>query len=128
MCASLPVVFPLLGGMVAYINATTSSWGRYLSRRRISPVESDSSTISQTRPERLSPVFPNAKLKTLMSFVRGRDVSKNQTAQGSVSVTKTTDIEMAPYSELRSVDIDYHAYLGGKAPSSYTASARTGQR
>lgn len=124
MCASLPVVFPLLGGIANYIYTSMLSYKRYLSGIATSTKDSDAGADGETVMSKL-PQLPSGKLDTLISFIRGRGLSQNEVSQGRVSVTKTTDIEMAPYSELRSVDVDYHAYLSGPPPRAYhTANAQ----
>lgn len=114
--------------MAARIASTTTSWRRYLSGYNYSGGESgDTSANHKDVPERLSSKLPDGRMRTLMSFIRGKQVSQKEVSHGSISVTRATDIEMAPYSELRSVDMDYHAYLGGGPSSAHSASARGGQ-
>lgn len=45
-------------------------------------------------------------------------------SQNSITVTRAAEIEMSSYAELRSVDLDYHSYLGNGKHGSHTAIAR----
>ena len=55
--------------------------------------------------------MPRVNLKTLLSIIRGPGESQRNKSQGKVTVTRETDIEMASYSEVGSVDMEYHSYL-----------------
>lgn len=62
--------------------------------------------------------MPKGNLNTLFSFVRGSRHSTQNSLEGQksqqiITIARATDIEMAPYSELRTIDTDnmYHSHL-----------------
>ncbi|KAK8001007.1 hypothetical protein PG991_013229 [Apiospora marii] len=66
---------------------------------------------------------PRVNLGTLRSLFRDPGTSQRESRQRSVTVTRATEIELSPYTELRSVDMDYHRYLvnGHQKPNQYTS-------
>jgi hypothetical protein len=119
VCTCIPVSAPLFRDWTVNAASTVvvTPWKKYLSRYRGSSRPSNSYTKESAEGNggRL-PSIPEGNLKTLMSFIgRGSDKKKSEKSksrsQHSITVTKAVDIEMAPYSELRSIDMEYHSYL-----------------
>lgn len=54
------------------------------------------------------------------------DQRKEPPSSGNITVTRATEISTAPYSELRSVDMDYHRYLNPTQRPLNAAGAQAG--
>lgn len=128
VCACVPVVFPIMKAIGMKVTSTGSTWRRYLlvkyqrSERTPDTVITEDSTAKGPFAE-----IPKGNLRTLLSFVRGSHRSQRGKSQGGITVTQATEIELAPYSELRSIDMEYHSYLGnGPQKGAHTARAQRG--
>lgn len=110
ICACVPVVFPLFKSIAQKTGSGSSFWRQYI-LKPLTPskfLTTTGTNASATNHE--LPKVASGRLNTLLSFIRGSQKT-GETSRGNITVERTTDIEMAPYSELRSVDVDYHAYL-----------------
>lgn len=122
VCACVPVVFPLFKSMSNKSSSKWNSWRHYLLKSwptsKLSRELSTAATEITSPAQRGLPGVPKGNLNTLLSFVKGsRHATQNsvegQKSQQSIVVTRATDIEMTPYSELRTIDADnmYHSHL-----------------
>ncbi|KFA70259.1 hypothetical protein S40285_07894 [Stachybotrys chlorohalonatus IBT 40285] len=132
ICACIPVSVPLFKGLTAKVTTTGSSWRRYLLNYRGSSGSSESTKAARGADGSL-PKVPKGNLKTLFSLInKAGDNSYASKPQQGITVTRATDIELAPYSELRSIDMDYHAYLSpeqkGSQPTRPGETSNSGRR
>ncbi|KAJ0109377.1 hypothetical protein J7T55_000302 [Diaporthe amygdali] len=117
VCACVPAAFPIFKGLAEKSSTRWDSWRNYRSRSRTPskpPQDNSKSTSNVSEPHQGLPNVPRGTLQTLLSFVKGsQSTHRGDKSQGTITVTKDTDIEMRPYSELRSGDFEnmYHSHL-----------------
>ncbi|KZZ95346.1 integral membrane protein [Moelleriella libera RCEF 2490] len=122
VCASVPVTVPLLKGLTARLPPITSTLRRYLGRVASAP--SDAADREASKEEMMERCNEKIDLQT---FGQGsRDPRKAPPNNGNITVTRATEISTAPYSELRSVDMDYHRYLNPTQRPLNAAGAQAG--
>lgn len=120
VCACVPVAFPLFKSISSKSSSKWHSWRQYLK----SKPNSKSSPKSPEATENVAPTqcglprVPKGNLSTLLSFIQGprhgpQDYLGGTKSQQSITVIRATDIEMAPYSELRIIETSnmYHSHL-----------------
>lgn len=122
VCACVPVIIPLLKGLLAKLSPPTSTWKRYWKKKAgywtdIHDLEAGKRGPTQNH---------NYYRRNLLSLSRGPQKPRRALSTGTIKVTHTTDIHMEPYSELRSIDMDYHKYLGGGKQNSHIVGAQGG--
>jgi hypothetical protein len=111
-----------------FINST-SAWSSF----RKSLFTAKPKTISQEN-ERINqnqdlPQIPKGTFTGIWTLIRASgNLQADKSAKSShANLTQTTELEMAPYSELRSVDMEYHHHLVSENKSSHKNS-RVGTR
>ncbi|KID83815.1 hypothetical protein MGU_08900 [Metarhizium guizhouense ARSEF 977] len=123
VCACVPVIVPLLKGLLTRISLTTSTWRRYWGAR-----SKGSTDIRNLEAGKGSPApNPNHLGRRWLSLNLGSQKPRGTPSTGTITVTQATEIHMVPYSELRSIDMDYHRYLGNGKNGSHAASAERGR-
>ncbi|KAK9438605.1 hypothetical protein VB005_06752 [Metarhizium brunneum] len=123
VCACVPVIVPLLKGLLTRLSVTTSSWRRYWGAR-----SKGSTDIRNLEAGKGSPApNPNHVGRRWLSLNLGSQKPRGTPSSGTITVTQATEIHMVPYSELRSIDMDYHRYLGNGKNGSHAASAERGR-
>ncbi|EFY94964.2 hypothetical protein MAA_09542 [Metarhizium robertsii ARSEF 23] len=123
VCACVPVIVPLLKGLLTQLSVTTSSWRRYWGAR-----SKGSTDIRNLEAGKGSPApDPNRLGRRWLSLNLGSQKPRGTPSSGTITVTQATEIHMVPYSELRSIDMDYHRYLGNGKNGSHAASAERGR-
>ncbi|KAK5625942.1 hypothetical protein RRF57_001658 [Xylaria bambusicola] len=104
VCACVPVAFPLfkcIANRLASIRLTNSE-------RRKAPTRLGGNW-------RLPPV-PKAALDSLLSFTRGHNRERHSDSR-AILVTRTTDVEMAPY-EIEMIETNYNRFISSDHPGS----------
>ncbi|KAF5125056.1 hypothetical protein E5D57_009741 [Metarhizium anisopliae] len=123
VCACVPVIVPLLKGVLTRLSVTTSSWRRYWGAR-----SKGSTDIGNLEAGKGSPApNPSHVGRRWLSLNLGSQKPRGTPSSGTITVTQATEIHMVPYSELRSIDMDYHRYLGNGKNGSHAASAERGR-
>ncbi|KAG8425927.1 hypothetical protein J3459_008621 [Metarhizium acridum] len=123
VCACVPVIVPLMKALLAKLSHTTSIWQRYWKK-----TADDSTDMNNLEAGKRSPAQnPNYCGRRLLSFNRGSQKPRGTPSTGTITVTQATEIHMVPYSELRSIDMDYHTYLCSGKNASHAASAERGR-
>jgi hypothetical protein len=113
----VPVAFVLTRGLAEKSTIRWNSWKLYRFRTGTPPKSQKShvgSSKNASEAQQDLPQVPKGTLRTLLSFVRGpQSAHHGKKSQGTIIVTQGTDVEMRPYSELRSADMDnmYHSHL-----------------
>lgn len=111
VCACIPVCFPLLKGLTETLGQSASACKHYLLKRSEQLKQHSDLEGGQAYGDSSLPKIPKVNLKTLLSIFRDPNYSQREKSRGNVTVTRGTNVEMSPYTELRSVDMDYHNYL-----------------
>ncbi|KAI7778755.1 hypothetical protein LA080_001822 [Diaporthe eres] len=114
VCACVPVAFPIFKSMSSESSSKWNSWRQYLLKSKPTANSSQELTgaTGNTLPaQRQLPRVPKGNLNTLLSFVKGaRHTTQNslqgQKSQQIITIARANDIEMTPYSELRTIDTD----------------------
>ncbi|KJK74583.1 hypothetical protein H634G_10112 [Metarhizium anisopliae BRIP 53293] len=123
VCACVPVIVPLLKGLLTQLSVTTSSWRRYWGARSKGSTDTRNLEAGKGSPA----PDPNHVGRRWLSLNLGSQKPRGTPSSGTITVTQATEIHMVPYSELRSIDMDYHRYLGNGKNGSHAASAERGR-
>ncbi|KAH7304096.1 hypothetical protein B0I35DRAFT_465423 [Stachybotrys elegans] len=104
-CACIPVVFTTLRSAILRSRSILSSWRESLISSATGTVHTDSQRTAKSDgvPESSGelPIVEKGTLGTLISIIRGGRRPRTDAAM-------TAGMEMSRYSELRSVDVEYH--------------------
>lgn len=111
VCACIPVCVPVLKSFSETFSRMVSSSKRYLRKSNRSSDYDDDFGTTKTSGTGVLPRVPRVNLNTLRSLFRDPHDSQRANTQRSVTVTRVTNIELSPYTEVGSVDMDYHRYL-----------------
>ncbi|KAI9152281.1 hypothetical protein HJFPF1_09511 [Paramyrothecium foliicola] len=114
-----PIIPRFLHALALSVFAKLSSTGSSIRHRLLKYRGSSNMTTSTKAAEAqggMLPKVPKGNLPTLLSFIGGSSserINKSQSQQ-NITVTQAVNIQTTPYSELRSIDVDYHSYLDPK--------------
>ncbi|KAK8062743.1 hypothetical protein PG997_014840 [Apiospora hydei] len=110
-CACVPVCFPLFKTVLETLGQTASACKQYVLGPKEPSTQSPDMENGQCTAVSLLPKVSRVNLKTLLSILRSPNDPRTKTSQDGVTVTRDTDIESSSYSDMGSVDMDYHRYL-----------------
>ncbi|KAK6857866.1 hypothetical protein PG995_005565 [Apiospora arundinis] len=107
VCACVPICFPLLKSFTEAFG----SWTQYLRRLRGSSNQNQDLEKGATPTVISLPRVTQVNLRTLLSIFRAPNSSQNGNSQRSATAARETDAEDSSYTEIESVDMEYHNYL-----------------
>ncbi|KAI0413525.1 integral membrane protein [Xylaria grammica] len=102
VCGCVPVAVSLFRSFAQKLSTLGS-------RQKSNRSETSAAPLRRGIPAGL-PKVPKGTLSTLLSFTRGSRRNPQRNSEG-ILVTRNTDVEMAPYEEIRAIDTDGNMYL-----------------